>query len=196
MRKFLVLVVAVSSASLVLGACSKDDSSSSTSTTTTTKESPSKGSTGGSGTKSFSVDTPEGQASLSLDGQLPPNWPNDFPAPKQSEVAGSGSLARSDSGVMVGVYTTKQSASSVYEAYKSNADLKVSGAKSATIGGVFAGRMSIGGTYDGSITVTAIDGTTYVVVVLKGGGGSASSSSSSSSTSTPSSSSTSTSTAG
>lgn len=181
MRRFTALIAVLCGLSLVGVACSSDDSST---TTTTSKESTSKTTSGGSKSKSFSVDTPEGQASLSLDGQLPPNWPKDFPAPKQSEVAGSGSLAGSSSGVMVGVYTSKQSASDVYESYKSNTELKVSGAKSATVGGVFLGRMSIGGTYDGSITVTSIDDTTHVVVVLKGGGGSVSASSSTSTTAT------------
>lgn len=183
MRKFLA-IAAICGLSLAVVACSSDDSSTTTTskaTTTSSRDSSSK-SSDESGSKNFSVETPEGQASISLDGQLPPNWPTDFPAPKGSEVAGSGSLAGSSSGVMVGVYTTKQSPSDVYDAYKSNSALKASGAKSATIGGVFLGRMSIGGTYDGSITVTAIDGTTYAVVVLKGGGGSDSSTNSSSST--------------
>lgn len=186
MRKFLILAVVVCGASLVAASCSSDDSST---TTTTSKESPSKTTSGSSdskssGSKSFSVETPEGQVSLSLDGELPPNWPKDFPAPKQSKVAGSGSLAGESSGVMVGVYTSRESASDVFDSYKSNTDLKPSDAKSLSPGSAFLGRMKIGGAYDGSITVTSVDGTTYVVVVLKGGGGSASTSSSTSSSTT------------
>lgn len=181
MRKFLILAVVVCGVSLVAASCSSDDSST---TTTTSKESPSKTTSGSSGSKSFSVETPEGQVSLSLDGELPPNWPKDFPAPKQSKVAGSGSLAGESSGVMVGVYTSRESASDVFDSYKSNTDLKPSDAKSLSPGSAFLGRMKISGAYDGSITVTSVDGTTYVVVVLKGGGGSASASSSTSSSTT------------
>lgn len=172
MRKLLLMAMVVLGLSVVAVACSNDESSSTT--TTTTREDSSKSVSGGSGSKSFSVETPEGQASLSLDGELPPNWPKDFPAPKQSEVAGSGSLAGESSGAMVGVYTTRQSAADVFDSYKSNAELEPSDVKSLSPGGAFVGRMEIGGAYDGSITVTSVDGTTYVVVVLKGGGGTAS----------------------
>lgn len=195
MRKILALV-AVCGLSVALVACSSDDSSSTTTskvTTTTSKDGSSVTTSGGSGSKSFSVETPEGQASISLDGQLPPNWPTDFPAPKQSKVAGSGSLAGDSSGVMVGVYTSRQSASDVFDAYKSNSELNPSDAKSVSPGSAFLGRMKISGANEGSITVTALDDTTYVVVVLKGGGGS-NSSTNSSSTSTSSTTSTATST--
>ena len=42
--------------------------------------------------KNFQVSTPNGQVSLSLDGQLPPNWPSQFPVPAGAKAAGSGSL--------------------------------------------------------------------------------------------------------
>lgn len=202
MRKLSSVVVLVTVVSVALVGCSSSDSSDST--TTTSKASSSKdtsskdGDSKGSGSKSFSVETPDGQASISLDGQLPPNWPKAFPAPARSEVAGSGSVAGESSGVMVGVYTSKQSASDVFEAYKTNGDLEVSGAKSVSPGSAFLGTMKIGGTYDGSVSVTSVDGTTYVVVILRGGGGSSSASTttSASGASTASTSTTSTTTAG
>ena len=38
--------------------------------------------------RNFQVSTPNGQVSLSLDGQLPANWPSQFPVPSGAEVAG------------------------------------------------------------------------------------------------------------
>lgn len=178
MRRYLALTLVVV-VSLAGVACSNDDSSS---TTSGSEEGSSKPTSDKTDSKTFSVETPEGQASISLDGELPPNWPEDFPAPKQSDVAGSGSLAGDDSGVMVGVYTSRQSGSEVFEDYESNPDLGASDVTTVSPGDAFLGRMEISGSFDGSITVTALDDTTYVVVVLHGGGGSGSESSSSTST--------------
>lgn len=178
MRRLLPAIVLTTVVSVALVGCSSNDSSDSTTTTAkapSTKDTATKD-IGSNGSKSFSVETPDGQASISLDGELPPNWPKAFPAPARSEVAGSGSLAGESSGVMVGVYTTKQSASDVFDSYKTNGDLKVSDAKSVSPGSVFLGTMKISGTYDGSVSVTSVSGTTYVVVVLRGGGGSGSAS--------------------
>lgn len=171
----------------VVGGCSSDDSST---TSTTNKVDVSKDTTGKN--KGFSVETPNGQASISLSGELPPNWPKDFPAPKQSDVAGSGSLVKSSAGGMVGVYTTRQSASDTFEAYKSNSDLDVSDVKSVSPGDVFLGTMKIGGQFQGSITVTSVGGTTYVVVFLGASAGSTGSTTTTASSSTGSSSTTST----
>ncbi len=194
MRRSIVVIAVIALAVLAAG-CSKDDSSSTTTVTTKSSD------TVSSGDRSFAVDTPDGQVSLSLDGQLPPNWPSGFPAPKSSKVAGSGSAAGSDSGVKVAVYTTKQSGSDAFDAYKSESDLHPTDVRSVQPGGTFLGSMKISGTYEGSITVVEHSGTTYVVVVLTGGGGSASTTSTttsgtgSSSTSTSTSASTTTTTA-
>lgn len=169
MRKLITVLAITGLAMALLAGCSSDDSSDGTSTTaatsSTTKD------RGRQDSKSFSVETPDGQASISLDGRLPPNWPADFPAPAKSEVAGSGSVAGSSSGVMVGVYTTKQSGSDTFNAYKADSALKPSEVKSVSPGSTFLGTMKIGGSQDGSVTVTSIDGTTYVVVVLRTAGG-------------------------
>ena len=75
---------------LVLGlaACSSSSKSSSNSSN--------KNSTNG-----VHVETPDGQVSLSLNGQLPPNWPSSFPVPNGAKAAGSGSLVNGSSGTMI-----------------------------------------------------------------------------------------------
>lgn len=166
-RRFIV-VLAVIVAAVAIGGCSNSDSGSTTTEKTKGSDSVSKGN------KTFAVDTPDGQASLSLDGSLPPNWPSDFPAPKDSKVAGSGSVAGSDSGVKVAVYSTRQSGQDAFDSYKSQSALKPTDVKSVQPGGLFLGSMKISGSNDGTITVTEHDGNTYVIVVLSGGGGSAS----------------------
>ena len=55
--------------------------------------------------RNFQVSTPNGQVSLSLDGQLPSNWPSQFPVPAGFKVAGSGSLGGSSSATLVAAYT-------------------------------------------------------------------------------------------
>jgi hypothetical protein len=52
---------------------------------------------------------------VSLNGHLPPNWPATFPIPSGATAAGSGSLAKGGSGVIVGVYTTSQAPEDVYD---------------------------------------------------------------------------------
>ncbi len=163
-----IIVAAVVAVAVVITGCSKSDSS--TTTTEKTKGSDSVS----SGDKSFAVDTPDGQVSLSLNGKLPPNWPSSFPAPKDSKVAGSGSVAGSESGYKVAVYSTRQSGQDVFDSYKSQTSLYPTDVKSVQPGGLFLGSMKISGSQDGTITVTERDGNTYVIVVLSGGGGSAS----------------------
>src|SRR5262245_44653301 len=103
MRKRLVLAMTILCCPL-LGACSSSSKSSDSrrDTTTTTKQ-------------DLNVQTADGQVSLSLDGQLPPNWPTSFPVPSGATPAGSGSLENGGSGEMIGVYTTSQAASDVYD---------------------------------------------------------------------------------
>lgn len=132
--------------------------------------------------RSFSVDTPAGTVSLSLDGELPPGWPSDFPLPKQTKVAGSGSLVDGGEGTMVAVYTSKQSAKDVYDFYTGQSSLRPSDGKSAGIGDAFTGSLKIADP-SGSVTVVGRD-STYLVVVLDAGGSSASSSTTASTTST------------
>ena len=121
--------------------------------------------------KSFSVSVPEGEVSLSLDGQLPPNWPSSFPVPDGAEPAGSGSLAKSESGVQVGVFSTSEAAKDAFAFYSGDSSLSPSNVKSTGIGNAFVGTLTLGGTYEGTVWVGGYEGTTYIVVVLTGSSG-------------------------
>ncbi len=138
---------------LLVGACSSDNESGAT--TTTAEDS-----------QDLSVSTPAGQVSLSLDGSLPPEWPEDFPTPDSTDVAGSGSLAGDDSGVMVGVYTTEEARQDAFDFCANDDSLDPTDPSGATVGSGFLGSINIGGDHDGSVTVAGIDDTNYVVVVL------------------------------
>ena len=74
---------------VLMAACGSSSKSSSSTTTTVPRN--------------FNVETPNGQVSLSLDGQLPPNWPSSFPVPSGATPAGSGSLVKAGSGALIGV---------------------------------------------------------------------------------------------
>lgn len=145
---------------LVASACSSEDTSTDSTDSTST--------TAGSG--NLSVSTPEGEVSLSVDGDLPSGWPSDFPLPDRTEPAGSGSLADESSGVMVGVFSTKESGKDAYSFYTGESSLDPSDTKSAGVGSGFVGSMKIGGDYDGSVTVAGIESTTYIVVILNNEG--------------------------
>lgn len=162
MRSHPARVAALSLLALVLlaPACSDDDSSSDSADRTTTTE----------GSGNLSVSTPEGEVSLSLDGDLPPDWPSDFPLPDKTEPAGSGSLAGESSGVMIGVFSTTESGTDAFDFYTGETSLDPSDETSAGVGSGFAGSMKIAGDYDGSVTVAGIESTTYVVVILNNGG--------------------------
>lgn len=147
-------------AAIVLGgaACSSDDDDDAATTTTTAAS--------GSG---FSVETPAGQVSLSLEGDLPPGWPADFPLPEGAEPAGSGSLAGDDSGVRVGVFSTTAPAEETFAFFTGESSLEPTGARDVGVGDRFLGSVDIGGDYDGSVTVAGSADTTYIVVILEGG---------------------------
>lgn len=145
-------------------ACSDNSSDSASKTTTTRKEA-----TTTTRAKNFEVSTPDGQVSLSLDGKLPSGWPTSFPVPDKAEPAGSGSLAGSTSGYLVAVYTTTQSGKDTYDFYTGQTALQPTDQKS--IGSTsFLGTMKIASPDTGSITVTEVSGTTYIVVLLKTSG--------------------------
>jgi len=166
-RKLVALLAVLTAVGLgALGtACSSSDDAS---TTTTTAASSSNGTV----PKSFSVSLPEGEASLSLDGELPPSWPSSFPVPRGAEPAGAGSLTNSESGVQIGVYSTSQAAKDAFSFYSSDAELSPSNVKSTGIGNAFVGTLALGGTYEGTVWVGGYEGTTYIVVVLTGSSGS------------------------
>ncbi len=158
MRRHVAPVLALLAvASFAVASCTSD---SKVTTTTSTTEQP----------KNLSVSTPEGEVSLSLDGQLPPNWPKDFPLPKDTEPAGSGSLGGSDKGVQVAVFSTKETGKNAFAFYTGDSSLNPTKPSSAGIGSAFAGSVDISGTYNGSVTVAGLNDTTYIVVVLNTSG--------------------------
>jgi hypothetical protein len=116
--------------------------------------------------RNFQVSTPNGQVSLSLDGQLPPDWPSQFPVPAGAKAAGSGSLGGSSSATLVAAYTTSQAASDAFAFYTGNSKLTTSDKKSVGAGAHYVGRAKITAPYTGSVTVVSHSGTTYIVVVL------------------------------
>lgn len=147
--------------------CSSSSSSTASPATTaaspaTTSASPAPAST----VKNFQVSTPNGQVSLSLDGQLPPNWPSQFPVPTGAKVAGSGSLGGSSSATLVAAYTTSESPSDAFAFYKDNSKLTTSDQRSVGAGAHYVGRAKITAPYTGSVTVVSHSGTTYIVIVL------------------------------
>jgi hypothetical protein len=161
-----VIVVVV-----VLAGCGGDDDSASTTSTTSGK--------------SVQVETPDGQVSLSLTGDLPPNWPTNFPKPDNATPAGSGSLVNSTAGTLIGVYKTDGSPSDAFDFYKTNTKLDITSSSSAGAGSAFLGTVKLGGSYDGSSVVVAGSGdTTYIVVTLKPGPGGSSTSAGSTTTTT------------
>lgn len=152
------LTAAALVAALVVGgtACSDDDGDDAATTTTASSQ-------------GFEVTTPEGQVSLSLDGELPPDWPEDFPLPEGAEAAGSGSLATEESGVRVGVFSTDEAPDEVFAFYTAESSLEPTEPSELGAGEAFLGKVSIGGDYDGSVTVAGSSTTTYIVVILEGG---------------------------
>jgi hypothetical protein len=148
------------------------NSSSSTAHQATTETSPTPTST----VKNFQLSTPNGQVSLSLDGQLPPNWPGQFPIPSGTRAAGSGSLGGSASTVLVAVYTASMSAPDAFAFYTNNTRLTTSGLRSVGAGARYVGSATITAPYTGSVTVISRSGTTQIVVVLRNPGSSPSAS--------------------
>lgn len=163
MRNVATAILIATLAATGLGACSSDSSSDSTSTDRSSV-STSKSSDG------FSISTPAGEVSVSLSGDLPPGWPSDFPLPKKTDPAGSGSLGGSSSGTMVGVFSTKESGSDALDFYAGDSSLDPSSKKSAGGSSNFLGSVDLGGSYPGSVTVGEISGTTYIVAILNSDG--------------------------
>ena len=163
MRNVATAILIATLAATGLGACSSDSSSDSTSTDRSSVAT-SKSSDG------FSISTPAGEVSVSLSGDLPPGWPSDFPLPKKTDPAGSGSLGGSSSGTMVGVFSTKESGSDALDFYAGDSSLDPSSKKSAGGSSTFLGSVDLGGSYPGSVTVGEISGTTYIVAILNSDG--------------------------
>jgi hypothetical protein len=73
-----------------------------------------------SSSQSITVQTPEGTASLSLDGKLPPNWPADFPLPPGTTPAGSGSIGNTQEAHLIGVFEMSTTGTDTFNFYKNS----------------------------------------------------------------------------
>lgn len=152
-------VLLVASLAVLVGACGSSGSSA--------QSSPTGGVQATSATQTnFHVTTPNGEVQLSLDGQLPPSWPGDFPTPPGSKAAGSGTLAGNQNGVMVGVYTTDTPAPQAFVFYTSGAGMSTTDSKGVGSGSAYVGKMKITAPYTGSITVFTRNAQNYIVAVL------------------------------
>jgi hypothetical protein len=155
-RRFLV-VMAVALLSVGAVSCSSGSSSGSGGggkITTTSKP------------KNVNVQTPAGQASLSLDGKLPPGWPSAFPVPQGAKAAGSGSLVNASKDVMVAVYTTSESAAGAFSFYTGRSSLNPTDETKVGVGSAFLGSVKISGEFTGSVTIAGAEGDSYIVIVL------------------------------
>lgn len=141
--------------------CSSTSSSTATPATSATRPAPA------STAKNFQVTTPSGQVSLSLDGQLPPNWPSAFPVPPQATIAGSGSLGGSGSAALAAVYTTSEAPPDALAYYTGNSMLTTSGGSSVGAGEQYLGSVKVTAPYTGLVTVASRSGITYIVITLK-----------------------------
>jgi hypothetical protein len=158
-----LVTVAVLSATVVLAVvgCSSSGTKDSTTTTTST--------TSASTNRSFEVSTADGQVSLSLDGNLPPGWPDTFPVPDGASPAGSGSLAKGGSGKLVGVFTGTMSPQDAYDFYRSSTAYTVDGSQAVGAGPAYVGTVTFSGSYKGRVTVLSKGGSTTIVVVIDAG---------------------------
>jgi hypothetical protein len=155
MTRRLTLVVAGLALLAGVAACSDSDDSADSTTTTANR--------------GFEVQTPEGQVSLSLSGNLPPNWPDDFPVPSGAEPAGSGSLGDSSQTGLVGVYSSSQNPQDVYNFYQDDADLQVDSASSVGSGSAYLGTVGFSGEWSGYVVVLPYDEGALMVVLLSQG---------------------------
>lgn len=154
-RRFAIAIATVAVIAVPVAACSGDDTADTT-TTTTTSAPP----------RNFQVSTPDGQVSLSLDGQLPPGWPSDFPVPDGAEPAGSGSIGDGESTVRVGVFTTTGAGQATLEFYTDNTEVQTENPAAAGSGDRLVASLDLVAPYEGSLTVLSRTGTTYLIVVL------------------------------
>jgi hypothetical protein len=104
---------------------------------------------------------------VSLDGDLPPDWPEGFPIPEGAEAAGSGSLGGSDSTVQVGVFSSDRSAQETFDFYTSNSSLGTDDVSTIGSGSTFVGTVSLTGAYSGQVAVTPAPDGSYIIVVLR-----------------------------
>ena len=122
--------------------------------------------TGSAGQADFQVATPDGEASLTLDGHLPPNWPSGIPIPEPAQVAGSGKIDESGAADTVAVYSTLKPAPDTFTFYTSSNAIKGTYGGVLGYGSAYRGRLRFTAPYPGSVTVVTHGGRTYIVIVL------------------------------
>jgi hypothetical protein len=124
-----------------------------------------------SNAKQIEVQTANGQLSLSLNGQLPPNWPHDAPVPPNAHPAGSASLVGESQGVMAGVYRSKQSPEQVYEYYTTESSITTESHSAVGSGDKFVGRVTLTHPVAANVTIVPYEGGSLFVMVISGGRG-------------------------
>ncbi len=113
------------------------------------------------------ISTPAGDATVALDGHLPPGWPSDFPLPAGAKAAGSGSLTTSSRSTLVAVYSSDQAPETVFGFYRAHPGLKAGEPTSVGFGSAFAGELSFTDTFTGSMGVIGKDASSYFAIVLQ-----------------------------
>ena len=156
-RVAVVMVVAAMTAGS-LGVCSDDDDREGGATTTAAVD------------RDRTITTPDGQVTLSLDGELPANWPADVPLPQGSTVAGSGSLSGGTAPARIAVFRTAASPSDAWRSYTSNTDLRTANPSSVGTGSAFVGTVELISPLAARVTVVPGDDGSYVIVTVPGSG--------------------------
>jgi hypothetical protein len=175
-RTLLPILVPVA---LALGGCSGSGSDTAATTTAATA-----GTTTGTSARNIAIETQSGQASLSLDGQLPPGWPPAFPIPPGATPAGSGSLVKDQSGAMVAVYRLSGTPQVAFSFYTDNQELAITDSSSVGLGQAFVGRAKLNSAYQGSVSVGGVGSGDLLVIVLTGAPGFATSTTAAATTTT------------
>jgi hypothetical protein len=124
--------------------------------------------------KTLEVATSNGQVSVSLNGQLPPNWPCCVPLPPGTYTAGSASLVGESNGIKAGVYRSRQSPQQVYNYYASDSSITTTSKAAVGSGSDFVGRVSISAPLTANITIVPYQRGSLIVIVIPGGHGASS----------------------
>jgi hypothetical protein len=150
-RQGTALALAILLALIVIAsACS---STPSTSPTTTTRH-------------AFTVSTPGGTATLSLNGKLPRGWTRRFPVPPGASPAGSGSLENASHSYVVAVFHVPSSGEEALNYYKRQAPIEMQGVTSTGSGTSFIGSGRFSGQWNGALTIIGGPHNTLLVIEL------------------------------
>lgn len=158
-RTLCILCCLALAGGLAVAGCSDSDDE----TTTTTAEAPATTEAPG-----FSAVTGEGMVRVTLDGQLPANWPEDFPLPDGATPVGSGRMAGEETTTMIGVFSATGTARETYEFYRDNPDLTVTDSSIfGSAGPDDPATVMLNGQFPGRVSVIVQSGTTYIIANLQ-----------------------------